>query len=470
MRLDAFRRSTAARTAAAYLFLFILAITLSYATVYVLASRDANARLRLSIEKKMSQVEAQLAEPDTEMQEAVAAAGPEDVWIVYDRAGNLLAGNVDSASPFDGWKIVDRSDLHFSVPASRELDRFLLWGKESGVYRIVVGEGLYLGDEISGILFSALLWGIGAILLIGGGGAILLASRANRRLAGAETALREFSEGNLGSRLPIAGVDDDLDRISVAINAALVRIETLLKTVQQISTDIAHDLKSPLARLRQTLESAVFAPEGPSRAAIEMAITQADALVETFEALLRIANIEAGGRRARFATVDLALVLDAVVDAFGPAAEDAGQQLTLSISDRCEVKGDKELLTQLFANLVENAIRHGSKENVISVSATAQGHGVTVIVVDRGPGIPEAEREPVLRRFYRLDRSRSTPGDGLGLALVRAITDLHGAKLVLSDANPGLVCTLAFSKHIQNPICRTTSLPPAEHGAIVSRS
>jgi signal transduction histidine kinase len=247
--------------------------------------------------------------------------------------------------------------------------------------------------------------------------------------------------------LPIAGVEDDLDRISISVNAALARTELLLKTVQQISTDIAHDLKSPLARLRQTLEAATLAPEGPSKAAIETAIVQADALVETFEALLRIANIEAGGRRARFAGVDLGHVLDAVVDAFGPAAEDAGQQLTLSISDSCEVIGDKGLLTQLFANLVENAIRHGDKGNLISVSAEAHGKQIVVNVADHGPGIPEAERENVLRRFYRLDRSRSTPGDGLGLALVKAIADLHGAKLFLSDADPGLVCTVAFFKH-----------------------
>ena len=272
----------------------------------------------------------------------------------------------------------------------------------------------------------------------------VLASRASRRLADAEAALYAFSEGDLGKRLPIAGSGDDLDRVSSAVNAALARIELLLNTVQQISTDIAHDLKSPLTRLRQTLESAAFASEGPSKPAVQGAIAQVDSIVETFEGLLRIANIEAGGRRARFGPVDLAQVLNVVVDAFGPAAEDAGQRLTLSISDPCTVNGDRELLTQLFANIVENAIRHGNGGNVIAVAERKRGDHVVVSVADRGPGIPEAERERVLRRFYRLDRSRSTPGDGLGLALVKAIADLHGASLTLSDASPGLVCTLKF--------------------------
>ncbi len=289
-------------------------------------------------------------------------------------------------------------------------------------------------------------------MIVGGGGAVFLASRASKRLADAETALNVFSEGDLSRRLPIAGSGDDLDRVSVAVNEALARIQVLLNTVQQISTDIAHDLKSPMTRLRQTLESAAFAPHGISRATVQTAIAQADGIVETFEGLLRIANIEAGVRRERFGPVDLAEILNVVVDAFGPAAEDAGQRLTLSVVDQAPVQGDRELLTQLFANLVENAIRHGGDGNIINVTKQMDDGHIVVSVSDRGPGIPEAEHERVLRRFYRLDRSRSTPGSGLGLALVKAIADLHCANLMLADGNPGLVCTLRFPRN--DPIAK----------------
>jgi signal transduction histidine kinase len=446
MRLDAIRRSTAARTAAAYLLLFMFAITLSYGTVYVLASRDATTRLRVSIAEKMQQVEAQLREPDTEMQEAAVSADPEEIRLIYDRDGKFLGGNAAAIPPFEGWKVVDAHELRFTDRTSRESDRYLLFGERSDAYQVVVGEGLYLGDEIAGILLSAFLWGIATVLLVGGGGALFLAGRATKRLADSEAALNAFSEGNLGRRLPLAGAGDDLDRVSAAVNAALARIETLLNTVQQISTDIAHDLKSPLTRLRQTLESATFARREPGDTTLQTAIAQADAIVETFEGLLRIANIEAGARRARFGLVDLANVLSTVIDAFGPAAEDAGQRLTLSVADQATVHGDRELLTQLFANLVENAIRHGGGGNVITVTEHLDVGQVVVSVSDRGLGIPEAEYERVLRRFYRLDRSRSTPGSGLGLALVKAIADLHCANLKLADGNPGLVCTLRFPR------------------------
>lgn len=447
MWLDDIRRSTAARTAAAYLLLFSLATALSYAAVYFIAENDALATLRTAVAAEMRFVETELLEPHPEMVEVLTeSTGREAVRAVFDRDGKPIGGNVDALPPFEGWRVFDTPDLHFKDKRDRESDRFLLTGSRGPKYWVVVGQGMYLEDEISEILISAFFWGFLTALAAGVGGVGFLARRAQERLSQAESALRQFSDGDLEKRLPVAGKGDDLDRVGTAVNAALARIQELVQTVRQISTDIAHDLKSPMTRLRQTLEGVAHEDPETASTSIREAIVQADAITETFEALLRIAQIEAGARRARFQTVDLAAILENVVDAFGPVAEDNGQRIVFSPSGRAPILGDRELLNQLFANLVENAIGHGQPGNEIGVSVQRHECGVRTRVADRGPGIPAEEREPVLRRFYRLDRSRSTPGTGLGLALVKAVAELHGARLTLSDNAPGLVCELVFRR------------------------
>lgn len=427
--------------------LFSVAIGLSYATVYVLARDDASERLRTSIAAEMQLVESELLEPEPEMVEILGeSAAPEAVRMIFDRGGKPVGGNIESLAPFEGWRVFDAAQLQFRDKRTRESDRYLLLGKRGGEHQVIVGQGMYLEDEISEILVSAFFWGLLTVLATGLAGVGFLARRAQERLGRAEAALRRFSDGDLGRRLPVTGKGDDLDRISAAVNFALARIEELVQTVRQVSTDIAHDLKSPMTRLRQTLEAASIGRSDTAKVAIHEAIGQADAITETFDALLRIAQIEAGARRARFRALDLADILENVVDAFAPVAEDSGQLVTLSRSGAGPVRGDRELLTQLFANLVENAIGHGATGNEIKISLQTAPGDVRAAVADRGPGIPAEERERVLRRFYRLDRSRSTPGTGLGMALVKAVADLHGAHLTLRDNEPGLICELAFPR------------------------
>jgi signal transduction histidine kinase len=228
----------------------------------------------------------------------------------------------------------------------------------------------------------------------------------------------------------------------------LDRIQDLMLGLQQVSSDIAHDLRTPLTRLRQSLELArrrEHSVEGLHKA-LDGAIGNADAILETFSALLRIAQIEAGTRRAGFTAVALSELLVGLIEAYQPVADEKRHNLQGQVVPGLFVHGDRELLTQLFANLIENAIGHSPAGAEISVEATSAQGEVLVLVADNGPGIPAEFRRKVLQRFYRLEVSRTTPGSGLGLSLVAAVATLHEAAIDLEDNEPGLKCRLRFPK------------------------
>jgi signal transduction histidine kinase len=249
--------------------------------------------------------------------------------------------------------------------------------------------------------------------------------------------------GDLARRVPVRGSDDDLDRLALTFNRMLDRIAALMESLKQVSNDIAHDMRTPLTRLRQKLEAGLAAPEDRGLA-LEGALADLDSILDTFAALLRIAQIEGGARRAAFRPCQLAVLAQTVTDAFAPSAEDQQQSLTLTVETPATVDGDAELLTQMLVNLVENALRHAGARARIFVKVARQGQGAVLSVTDDGPGVPEGEGERLFDRFYRLERSRSTPGSGLGLALVAAVAKLHGAEVVLSSARPGLEARVTF--------------------------
>ncbi len=227
----------------------------------------------------------------------------------------------------------------------------------------------------------------------------------------------------------------------------LDRIQTLMESTRQVSSDIAHDLRTPLTHLRQKLEIAL---QDRSNAhilheTIAEAITDVDAVLATFTALLSITRVEARDRQAGFAMVDLSQLLTELAGDYQPVAEERGQVLQAHIAPSISVLGDRHLLTQMFVNLIENALTHCPPYTPIELELKQKGYGVVANITDSGPGIPAAERQRVLRRFYRLDRSRATSGSGLGLALVAAITDLHGIRMQLLDHHPGLRVELLFA-------------------------
>lgn len=278
---------------------------------------------------------------------------------------------------------------------------------------------------------------------IAGGAAALLAlllgfiaaGRMESRLASASVAARDMMDGDLTRRLPLSGRDDEFDRLTETFNVLLGRIETLMVAQRQVTDDIAHDLRSPLSRLRQLLEGALASPRDPEADAevLERAIGELDAVLASFSALLRIARAESGVLRQDFSTVDLSALVEGCAEIYTPVAEDAGKVLRTEIAAGITLSGDAALLRQAVINLVENAVHHGGTRITLRLI-----EGPVIEVEDDGPGIPSEEREAAIRRFHRLDRSRSTPGTGLGLALVAAAARAHHGTLTLEDGPGGI--------------------------------
>jgi signal transduction histidine kinase len=309
--------------------------------------------------------------------------------------------------------------------------------------RLVVGSNIYDVQELRDWLDAVALWsgiGITLLALIAG---YLIASLFTRRLERLNASINTIMSGNLGARVPMIGMGEEFNQLSANLNRMLDRIEMLMKGVRQVSTDIAHDLRTPITRLRQHLEANVNDNGKPvPQHVIHSALTQIDAITAIFGALLRIGTLEAGAGRARFHPVDLSEIMERVLLAYQPVAEDEGKTISGAITSGVMINGDADLLAQMFTNLVDNAIAHTPQDASIKLELGSAHGMVTATVSDNGPGVPAHERQNVLKRFYRLDTSRTVPGAGLGLALAAAIAELHGAALGLHDNTPGLRVTL----------------------------
>jgi signal transduction histidine kinase len=285
-----------------------------------------------------------------------------------------------------------------------------------------------------------------AILLAVAGGALVSRSFLRRTDAMAK-ACRDIMDGNLKLRLPVRGTKDELDRLAETINEMLSRIAALMQNLSQVSNDIAHDLRTPVTHLRHRLERARAESETTEDygVALEAAIAKADEILGLFTALLRIAQIEGGARRAAFAPLELGALLMQMREIFEPVADEAGHILQLSLTGTAVIRGDRQLLVQLFSNLIENAIVHTPAGTCISVSLTVAEGRAVVRVSDDGPGVPREEHEKLFRRLYRREASRSQPGYGLGLSLAMAIAELHSAAIrILDGTGSGLTVEISF--------------------------
>ena len=364
-------------------------------------------------------------------------------YLLRDQTGRVLATNVNDTPVPAGWSTVAAASL--GVPTDYP---FRVFSGPAGPYSLMVGLTNADMDDLKEIVLGAFGWAALFALLATLAVAVALAVGVQKRLSQAEAAVLLLAQGDLSARLPVSKHGNDLDRISQAINASLARLAALVEAMRQVSTDIAHDLRTPLYRLRIHIEQAARKAASGSDVSDDLAaaIAQSEAIDQTFAALLRIAQIEAGARREKFAPVNLTALLANVVDIYSDVAEDAGQTLRCFSAAPAWVMGDRELLTQLFANLIENAIRHCPATTAITCTVRGLGTCVTALVSDDGPGIPAADHDKVLRRLHRLEKSRTSEGSGLGLALVKAVADLHSATLTLKDAQPGLCVEVAFAQ------------------------
>jgi len=299
--------------------------------------------------------------------------------------------------------------------------------------------------ETEETLQSGLTFGVLLSLLLALGGGLYLANRTNRQLTLIKNVLASIAKGDVKKRIPVQTPGNDLDQIAAGINAMQSQLQIVLENMRDVSTNIAHDLKTPLTRLRQKLE---FANESANHEDFdESIIHDIDGIVETFDALLRIAQVEMGTRKSGFSRVDLVGLLADLEDVYQAVAEDYDDELVVKFGQKGPVFvfGDKDLLTQMFVNLIENSIRHSPSKTLIVLQLQETEWGPEFTIADNGPGIPEAERKKVWRRLYRLEKSRTTPGSGLGLSLVKAIASLHEASLALEDNHPGLLVRVQFS-------------------------
>jgi signal transduction histidine kinase len=367
------------------------------------------------------------------------------VYLLRDAKGRQVAGNMSLRRPLVGWfELRGRSRAAEGEEAHRIRARGVKLA--DGGY-LVVGQDAQQFDDMEGLIIRAFSWSLAASLILAILGGMLMSASVLRRIGSIARTSQAIIQGDLSQRLQDRGVGDEFDQLAGALNAMLARIETLLDGLKQVSNDVAHDLRTPLSRLRQRFEA--VRRSTPSIAdyetLVDRSIEDMDALLEMFTAMLRIAEIEATTRTSGFLDVDLSDVLQTVLEVYEPLATGKSQVLAGSIAPKLFVRGDRELLTQLFANLIENAIKHTPDGSRIAVEAIQSSGVVEAVVADTGSGIPEAERGKVFRRFYRLEPSRSVPGSGLGLSLVAAIAALHEIEIILADNRPGLRVQLRFS-------------------------
>ena len=458
------------RLAAAYAVVFLVSMILLIVLVFVIVSNAFEANLLRDSRDdlaaiKKAYVEARpgraLHEANEMIEDRLLATDSADVFLLQ-RGEHRIGGNLPPMR-------VPTGVLRFAYPnalGGATAGHTLLGQGERiapGIYAFV-GRDLYSAWQAENELLETFALVLVASLVIAGAGGLLLSRSFVRRVDAITATCRSIMDGRLDERIPTSGSRNELDLLAQSINAMLDRIASLMESLNQVSNDIAHDLRTPLAHMRYRLERVREDACSPDdyAVAVEAAIGDCDHLLAMFAALLRIAQIEAGARRAGMHAVDLADLLEKIAGLYEPVMDDTGHPFEVALARNLRLSGDPQLLTRLFGNLLDNAIRHTPAGSRISFHAEQGERGVRVVVADEGPGIPEEDRARVFRRFYRREQSRTTPGSGLGLSLVAAIAELHGAEVLLEDNAPGLRAVIEF------PLARLRERTPENHAVAIA--
>ena len=438
--------STPLRQSLAMAALFALVSLVSLAATYWIVRDNTEKALRATLEQEMKGF---LALPNaaavlTFVRSQSETASPEDRILSYVLPGGLNVGNAALVSKKNGYTALSLDEEYADLSGSY----FALSAPVHGGQMTIALSAEPLGDIREAFLSVFLFSLIPTTLLVIGGG-VLLARRSVRRLNRIDTTLDRLTTGDYAARVaPMTGRADDLSQIGDRIDKMAAAQEQQISALKQVSADIAHDLKTPIQRVSVLLNRLQDKANLDSDSAdlVDRAKAETDGIVKTFQSLLQIAQIEGGSPRKRFEPVDVAALARTFCEVYEPAAEETGHALLCDVPDQpMYVVGDKTLLGQVFANLIENALRHTPDGANVSVGAILDSGTVRLTVSDTGPGIPADERENVLRRLYRLERSRTTPGNGLGLSLVAAIVDMHEGEMRLKDNHPGLQVEITLS-------------------------
>jgi signal transduction histidine kinase len=452
--------TTAARLSALYLLLFtICAIVLIF---YVTGEsvRFLTAQTRESIDEEIVELNgayqrggigALVRTIDRRSRQPGA-----NLYLVTDPAGRILVGNVEKIEPGvlkkEGWTQRPFSYERFSENANERAHPALaqIIAMPNGM-RVLVGRDLAEPERFRKIIRRSLILALGMMGL----GALLIwyfvGRQALRRIDAVSVASNRIMGGDLTGRLPVTGSGDEFDRLAANLNAMLGRIGELNDGLKQVSDNIAHDLKTPLTRLRNRAEAALAVKQSAPgyRAAIEDMIGESDQLIKTFNAILMISRLEAGYSQESMSEADLSSIAGDVIELYEPVAEEAGVELTRGTITSVKLQANRELVAQALSNIIDNAIKYSqghAEKPVVKVELLDETGGARIIVTDNGPGIPEEDRDRATERFVRLEVSRSEPGSGLGLSLAKAVMKLHKGALKIGSANPGLSVELAFPK------------------------
>jgi signal transduction histidine kinase len=443
------------RLTALYCLLFAASVGVLFAAVWVVTSRTMTNQIAAGVQREA----VSLADEYRATDSGAAAASIERrlrrgglaYYLLQDGNGTWVAGNIAPVEPILGFV-----ELQVQLQAQGQS----LGGQVREDRRDAIGYGVLLTDGTFVLAADdvrqlenartaiqtafVVAGGISTLLAIFGG--LLLSIGFLRRIEAINRTAAQIMAGSLDARVCVHPNGDEIDSLAANLNAMLDRMQSLMENLQQVSSDVAHDLRTPLARLRQNLEAARTSATTVEefRVSTDAAIAETQGLLATFSALLRIAQIQSGSRKAGFSKVDLSELFEFIATTFQPVAEDERHRLVSEIELGLTITGDRELLLQLATNLIENAIRHTPPGSTIKLQLQRDGEAIVALVADDGPGIPPEEREKVFRRFYRLELSRTTPGSGLGLALVAAIAELHAAKIAVNDCAPGFCVELRF--------------------------
>jgi signal transduction histidine kinase len=444
------------RLAAVYAGVSLIAFLTLFATAYLITTRALDRQIRFGIEAEYASL---LAESGTsseimkQISERVRLpVGASFFYFLSDENGHKLAGNLNNIHRVAGWQVLQNlkatgETAELGNDDDHRLTAFGDYLPDKSF--LLVGDDSYRMYDAQEAIIESFALASGLVLALAILPGLFMGQSFLGRIDSINRATDAIVKGQLKQRIPTMGRGDELDQLSQNLNRMLDSNQGLMESLRQVSISIAHDLRTPLSRLRQNLEDVRLSAgrrEG-IECAIEQAIVESDTLLSTFSALLRISQVESKSRRAGFQTVYLSGIFEKIAEAYGPVVEEKGKAFTSKIALGLRFVGDAELLTQMLANLVENAIKHTPADAAISISLQESDEGLVGIVADNGAGIPEAEHKRVFERFYRLDHSRTTPGSGLGLPLVAAVADLHGITVRLQDNCPGLRVRLNF------PLC-----------------
>lgn len=444
--------SAAYRIAFAYSAAFAIAILILGILVYLFAHAAFVGQHDTRVAEVSSELVASYRDEGVhEVREMITArdslASASDLrYALFDGEGRRIAGSLDTASPELGWSDTVFTDEEGEADPARAFTTGLGNG-----FRLVVASDSDTVEQIDQTILTLFLAGFAVVLALGFIGALLLGGYLRRRIGQIGNAADAIISGDMAQRIPVRPRNDEFDQLSLTLNAMLDRIAALLDNLRQVSGDLAHDLRTPLARLRNRLERALGEPEnsGAQREAIEAAIAQSDEVLAIFAAILRISEVEGGAHQA-FADIDLSKLTAELCESYALAIEDSDRLFGSEIEPGIVMEGDRELLAQAISNILDNALHHTPRGTLIRLNLRSDERNVRLTISDDGPGVPENALKTIAKRFTRLESSRSTPGNGLGLNLVSAIAAMHGATLSFVNTKPGLSVTLRFSGLVQS--------------------